>query len=78
MGNFRKVWYDRCVKIGLGKWETVVDLATNQPLLNRPRGTPSKGKPKLINRGMIFHDHGCSEFSACRRTEKSGDDDHRA
>jgi integrase len=56
VGDFRKVWYNRCVKMGLGKMVQAKDLKTGEPLFQKLRGPRSKPKPKLIYEGMIFHD----------------------
>jgi integrase len=54
--DFRKVWQDRCVKLGLGRWVQARDLVTGKPLFERPRGTRSKPKPKMIYEGLLVHD----------------------
>ena len=56
IGNFRKPWRRACVKIGLGKWEPVIDQKSGEPLLNAPRYERSQPKPKLRYTGLIFHD----------------------
>jgi integrase len=55
IGNFRKVWQSRCVKLGLGKVVAVTD-PTGEPLFEKPRGPRSKPKAKMVYQGMIFHD----------------------
>jgi len=55
IGDFRKVWQGRCVKLGLGRWEQALDPA-GKPLFERPRGLRSRPKPKLIYKGLLFHD----------------------
>jgi integrase len=56
IGNFRKVWQSRCVKLGLGKMEPATDPKTGGPLFEKPRGPRSKPKVKMIYQGKIFHD----------------------
>jgi integrase len=56
IGNFRKVWQSRCVKLGLGKMEPATDRTTGEPLYAAPRGPRSKPKTKMVYQGMIFHD----------------------
>lgn len=56
IGSFRKVWQSRCVKLGLGKREPVIDATTGAPLYSTPRGPRSKLKAKMRYSGMIFHD----------------------
>jgi hypothetical protein len=46
IGDFRKVWYSRCVKLGLGRFEQAADSGSSDP----------KSKPKMIYHGTIFHD----------------------
>jgi integrase len=55
INSFRKVWYSRCVKVGLGKMEPVLD-ADGKPVFQKARGPRSKPKAKLVYRGKIFHD----------------------
>jgi integrase len=56
VGDFRKVWYNRCVKLGLGKMVEAKDAVTGELLFDKARGPRSKPKPKLTYEGMIFHD----------------------
>ena len=56
IGSFQKVWRSRCVRLGLGTMEPVLDAATGEPLYARPRGPRSKPKAKLTYKGAIFHD----------------------
>lgn len=56
VGGFRKAWYRACMKVGLGKMEPLINPATGEPVLAKARGVRSKPKPKMIYRGMIFHD----------------------
>ena len=44
------------VRVGLGKMEPKLDRVTREPLYASPRGPRSKPKPKMVYRGMIFHD----------------------
>lgn len=55
VGDMRKVWYNRCVNLGLGKFVQARDRDGN-PEHEKPRGPRSKPKPKLIYEGLIFHD----------------------
>lgn len=50
IGNFRKVWQSRCVKLGLGKTEPAGEVVLRS---DRPHGKP---KPKMIYTGLLFHD----------------------
>jgi integrase len=56
IGGFRKAWYSACVKAGLGEMAPAVDAATGEALYAPPRGPHSKPKPRMIYRGLIFHD----------------------
>jgi integrase len=56
IGNFRKVWQSRCVKLGFGKVVVATDPTTGEPLFERHRGLRSKPKVKMVYQGMIFHD----------------------
>lgn len=55
IGNFRKVWSRVCVKLGLGKMESVLDAAGN-PVFEPLRYKHSKPKPKLRYDGLLLHD----------------------
>lgn len=55
IGSFLKVRQSRCVKLGLGKMQPVID-SKGEPLCAVPRGPRSKPKPKMRYIGMIFHD----------------------
>jgi integrase len=50
IGNFRKVWQSRCVKLGLGRMEPAsgVELRSDRP--------HAKPKPKMVYHGLLFHD----------------------
>jgi integrase len=52
VGNFRRVWQSRCVKLGLGKMEPVGD-SQMEVRSDRPHAKP---KPKLVYRGLLLHD----------------------
>jgi integrase len=52
IGNFRKIWRLRCVKLGLGKMEPGSEALT-AVRSDRPYAKP---KPKMVYRGMLFHD----------------------
>jgi integrase len=55
IGDFRKVWHDRCVKLGYGAFVQAVD-ASGEPLFEKPRGPRSKAKPKMVYKGLLVHD----------------------
>jgi len=55
IGNFRKAWRRACEKIGLGAMKPVVDAA-GQTVLDKPRYSHSKPRPKMRYEGLIFHD----------------------
>jgi integrase len=55
VGDMRKVWYNRCVNLGLGKFIQETDKSGN-PIFEKPRGPRSKPKAKMIYEGLIFHD----------------------
>lgn len=50
IGSFKKAWQNRCVLLGLGKFETVPGTATRT---DRPNAKP---KPKRVYVGTLFHD----------------------
>jgi integrase len=52
VGNFRKVWQSRCVRLGLGKMEAAGEALT-VVRSDRPKAKP---KPKMVYQGMLFHD----------------------
>lgn len=56
--GFRKAWYTACIKAGLGKMEPKVDRLTGEVVYAKPRHDREhpKPKPKMVYRGMIFHD----------------------
>jgi integrase len=56
--GLRKVWESRCVKLGLGKMEPVVDPATGEVLYDKPRSDRRSAKPKvkMTYVGKTFHD----------------------
>jgi integrase len=56
VGDMRKVWYDRCVKLEFGRFIQATDAKTGEPLFEKPRGPRSKPKAKMIYEGLIFHD----------------------
>jgi integrase len=55
IGDFRKVWMDRCVKLELGRWVRAADSNGN-PKFEKPRGPRSKAKPKMVYEGLLVHD----------------------
>jgi integrase len=55
VGDMRKVWYNRCCQLGLGKMVEATDTA-GATLFEKPRGPKSKPKAKMIYEGLIFHD----------------------
>jgi integrase len=55
VGDMRKVWYNRCVKLGFGEFIHATDKE-GTPVFDRPRGPRSKPKPTLVYKGIIFHD----------------------
>jgi integrase len=56
IGDFRKIWYARCVKLGLGEMKQATDPATGAPLWEAEQGSESERKPRLVYVGRIFHD----------------------
>lgn len=56
IGDFRKIWYAHCVKLGLGEMKQATDPATGAPLWEPGQGAESERKPKLVYVGRIFHD----------------------
>jgi integrase len=58
IGGLRKVWESRCVKLGLGKMEPVVDPSTGEVLYDKPRTDRRSAKPKvkMTYVGKTFHD----------------------
>jgi integrase len=52
IGNFRKIWQSRCVKLGLGKMEPAGETLT-EVRSDRPHAKP---KPKMVYQGTLFHD----------------------
>lgn len=55
VGDMRKVWYNRCCQLGLGKMVEATDRS-GATLFNPPRYPKSKPKAKMIYEGLIFHD----------------------
>jgi integrase len=56
IGSFQKVWQSRCVQLGLGKMEPLVDRVTGETKYTKARGPRSKPKQKMTYKGLIFHD----------------------
>jgi len=50
IGNFRKIWQNRCVKLGLAKWEPTGETEVRT---DRPKAKP---KEKMIYGGLVLHD----------------------
>lgn len=54
IGDFRKVWQDRCVKLGLGAWVQAVD-ANGAPKFTKATSR-RKAKPVMIYKGLLVRD----------------------
>jgi integrase len=58
LGGFRKVWQSRCVKLGFGRFEPVINPATGTTLYAKPRKDRRNPRAtvKMVYHGLIFHD----------------------
>jgi integrase len=66
IGDFRKVWRRVCVRLGLAKWEPVVDKG-GEPVFDPSRYAHSRPKQKMVYTGLIFHDLRRSFITAAER-----------